>query len=276
MSTPDAGRAGTARGRAGCAAIRAAPDRAVVGLDFDGTLAPIVADPRAARAHPNAVPVLRRLAARLAAVVIVTGRPAAEVVELGALSGVDGLVVLGQYGLQRWSAGTVTTPAPEPGVAVVRDRLPGLLERLAAPEGTWIEDKGHAMAVHTRRTTDPDAALDLLRGPLCALAAETGLHAEPGRMVLELRPAGVDKGAALCATVSAHDATAVLYAGDDLGDLPAYDAVEELRSGGVAGVTVCSGSTEVPELAHRADLVVDGPDGVVRLLALLADDLDTP
>jgi Trehalose-6-phosphatase len=68
-------------------------------------------------------------------------------------------------------------------------------------------------------------------------------------------------------------AEAVLYAGDDLGDLPAFAAVEKLRSDGVPGLLVCSGSSEVGELADRADLVVDGPAGVVRLLAALAAHL---
>jgi trehalose 6-phosphate phosphatase len=65
-----------------------------------------------------------------------------------------------------------------------------------------------------------------------------------------------------------------MYAGDDLGDLPAFAAVDKLRSDGVPGLLVCSGSAEVTELAERADLVVDGPAGVVRLLMALASRLD--
>jgi trehalose 6-phosphate phosphatase len=62
----------------------------------------------------------------------------------------------------------------------------------------------------------------------------------------------------------------VLFAGDDLGDLPAYDAVDALRRGGVPGVLVCSASDEGPvALRERADLVVDGPPGVVALLTTL-------
>jgi trehalose 6-phosphate phosphatase len=46
--------------------------------------------------------------------------------------------------------------------------------------------------------------------------------------------------------------------------------VAELRAAGVPGLTVCSGSEEVAALADVADLVVDGPDGVVALLDGLA------
>lgn len=68
-------------------------------------------------------------------------------------------------------------------------------------------------------------------------------------------------------------AAAVLFGGDDLGDLPAFAAVDRLRSDGIPGLLVCSGSDEVTELRERADVVVDGPQGVVRLLAGLAAQL---
>ena len=64
------------------------------------------------------------------------------------------------------------------------------------------------------------------------------------------------------------------FVGDDLGDLAAFDAVDALRAAGTPGLLVCSGSTEVTALADRADLVVDGPDGVVALLWPSRDALD--
>ncbi|MEU6276755.1 trehalose-phosphatase [Streptomyces populi] len=268
----------TPAGRDALEAILARPARTVVALDFDGTLAPIVPDPDRARAHPDAVPALAALAPRVASVAVVTGRPAGVAVRHGGFAGVPGLehlVVLGHYGAERWDAvsGTVTAPAPHPGVAAVRAELPGFLDRIGAWQGTWIEEKGRAVAVHTRRATDPQAAFEALREPLGELAARHGLIVEPGRMVLELRPPGMDKGVALSEYVREVGAEAVLYAGDDLGDLPAFAAVDKLRSDGVPGLLVCSGSSEVAELAERADLVVDGPPGVVRLLSALAAEL---
>ncbi|MCS0600461.1 trehalose-phosphatase [Streptomyces sp. LP11] len=265
----------TQAGRDGLAALLARPRTAVVGLDFDGTLAPIVADPEQARAHPDAVPALTALAPRIAHVAVITGRPAGVAVRYGGFAGVPGLdhlTVLGHYGAERWDAatGTVTAPAPHPGVAAVRAELPGLLDRVDAWQGTWIEEKGRAVAVHTRRAEDPQAAYEALRAPLADLATRHGLIVEPGRMVLELRPPGMDKGVALAEYVRETGAESVLYAGDDLGDLPAFAAVDKLRSDGIPGLLVCSGSTEVPELATRADLVVAGPEGVTALLRQLA------
>jgi trehalose 6-phosphate phosphatase len=268
----------TPAGRDALEAILTRPTHTVVALDFDGTLAPIVPDPDRARAHPDAVPALAALAPKVASVAVVTGRPAGVAVRHGGFAGVAGLehlVVLGHYGAERWDAvsGTVTAPAPHPGVAAVRAELPGFLDGIGAWQGTWIEEKGRAVAVHTRRAADPQAAFEALREPLGELAARHGLIVEPGRMVLELRPPGMDKGVALMEYVREIGAEAVLYAGDDLGDLPAFAAVDKLRSDGIPGLLVCSGSSEVAELADRADLVVDGPAGVVRLLAALAAHL---
>ncbi|WP_425587413.1 trehalose-phosphatase [Streptomyces shaanxiensis] len=266
----------TQPGRDALAALLARPARALIALDFDGTLAPIVADPEQARAHPDALPALAALAPKVAAVAVITGRPADVAVRYGGFAGVPGLehlVVLGHYGAERWDAvsGEVTAPDPHPGVEAVRAELPGLLEGSDAGQGTWIEDKGHALAVHTRRAADPQGTFDALREPLTDLATRNGLIVEPGRMVLELRPPGMDKGVALSEYVRELGAESVLYAGDDLGDLPAYTAIDKLRSDGTPGLLVCSGSEEVTELSERADIVVDGPEGVVRLLQTLAN-----
>ncbi|MFF5002007.1 trehalose-phosphatase [Streptomyces phaeochromogenes] len=268
----------TPAGRDGLEAIIARPTSAVLAFDFDGTLAPIVPDPEQARAHPDAVPALAAIAPKVASVAVVTGRPAGVAVRHGGFAGVPGLehlVVLGHYGAERWDAvtGTVQAPAPHPGVAEARAELPGFLDSIGAWQGTWIEEKGRAVAVHTRRAQDPQAAFEALREPLAELATRHGLIVEPGRMVLELRPPGMDKGVALGEYVRDIGAESVMYCGDDLGDLPAFAAVEKLRSDGTPGLLVCSGSNEVTELSDRADLVVDGPEGVVRLLAALATKL---
>jgi trehalose 6-phosphate phosphatase len=266
-------RPGTPEGQAGLDALLADPEHALVAADFDGTLSPIVDRPDEARAQPGAVPALTALAAAVGTVAVITGRPPADAVRLGGLETVPGLVVLGHYGWQRWQDGRLTAPAPPPGVDAARAALPGLLAEAGAADGTWIEDKTHALAVHTRRAADPDAALARLRGPLGELAGRLGLAAEPGRFVIELRPPGVDKGSALTGLVRERAARSVLYCGDDLGDLPAFAAIRALRAGGVPGCAVASASPESPQVAAAADLVVDGPDGVVDLLAALAAEL---
>lgn len=255
------------------ALVAAAPE-VLVGLDFDGTLSPIVDDPDRAVIHPDGPRVLAALAPRVRAVVVVTGRPARQVVELGELDKVadalpDGsrLVVMGQYGNERWDGASreFTSPEPPPGLQAFRDELPRLLAAERA-EGAHVEEKGLAVAVHTRRLPDPGAAFARLEEALADAAERHGLSLEPGRMVLEVRAPGMHKGLALETAVEEHGARGVLFAGDDLGDLEAFEAVRTLRDGGMPALLVCSGSQEQEALADLADVVVDGPGGVLDLL----------
>ncbi len=268
----------TLAGGAGLAALLTSPGRALVALDYDGTLAPIVSRPMDALPAPGAIDVLAEISERVGTLAIVTGRPLDALLELSGLAertDLRSLVVLGQYGVQRWDAATKETVSAEalPGVAVVRATLPGLVAD-AAP-GTTIEDKGHALVVHVRRTANPDAALAALAPALQQLAEENGLEAAPGKKVIELRPPGHDKGNCLRTLVAEYDAKSVLFAGDDLGDISAFDAVEAMRVDGVPGITVCSDGPEAPPaLRERADLVVPGAEGIVTLLCVLVAKID--
>jgi trehalose 6-phosphate phosphatase len=250
--------------------MAADPAHALFATDYDGTLAPIVDDPAQAVPAPGAIAALNRLAGQVGTVAIITGRAAADAVSLGGLAKVPGLIVLGHYGGQRWQAGVLSEPPVPAGVQAVREALPGLLAEVSAPEGIRVEDKGTALAVHTRRTADPVAALALLREPLGRLAERTALTLEPGRLVLELRPPGMDKGTALRGLAAERAARAAVFCGDDLGDLTAFAAVRHLRADGIPGCAVASGSPEAPQVAEAADLVVDGPPGIVRFVAALA------
>ena len=262
-------------------AFVAAAERAVVGLDMDGTLSPIVEDPELAHIHPEAPGALAGLAPYVRALAIITGRPARQALALGGLDEVGDtigdlgreLYVLGQYGNERWtsSARRIVSPRPPQGLASFEAELGSLLRRADAT-GAFVEEKGLAVAVHTRRMADPEAALHRLEPPLTELAKRHGLVIEPGRNVLEVRAPGMDKGAAIRRLTDELDAGAFCFAGDDLGDLEAFVAVEELRSAGLPTLLVCSASREQSALRDRADLVVSGPDGVVALLRRLAAD----
>lgn len=247
----------------------------VVGLDFDGTLAPIVDDPDAAHIHPDAPDVLLSLAGVVRAVAVVTGRPARKVLALGGLDevgrriGDEGreLFVFGQYGFERWSSTEqrVVSPRPPRGLSGFLRELPATLREASAGEA-FVEDKGLAIAVHTRRLDDPAGAFERLEPRLRALAERYDMVVEPGRNVIEARSPGSDKGAVVRTLAAAQDAGGFLFAGDDLGDLEAFDAVTELREQGLPTLLVCSASEEEGALVDRSDVVVHGPDGVLDLL----------
>ena len=252
----------------------------VVGLDFDGTLSPIVEDPESAVIHPDAPRVLTELAAQVRAVVVITGRPARQVVALGHLEHVADdlpadaeLMVMGQYGNERWDSRSraFTSPEPPAGLPAFRDELPGLLADADAGDA-HVEEKGLAVAVHTRRLPEAQAAFDRLRERLADAADRHGLLLEPGRLVLEVRAPGMHKGMAVRAAFEEHDGEGVLFVGDDLGDLEAFEAARALSDQGVPTLLVCSGSEEQEALVEISDIVVPGPEGVMALLASYARD----
>ena len=267
----------SATGAGALEAIVRAPSETLIATDFDGTLAPIVDDPEQAYADPNAVSALGRLGELLGAVVVITGRPVRTAVRLGRFRGVAGLqsmTIVGQYGVERWNAADdeYLIPPDPPQIRAVIEELPKILDSLDLAEAR-IEDKGRAIAVHTRSLTDPKAALAKLADPLGDLAARDGLVLEPSKNVWEIRAPGMDKGAALRAIVDQTGARQVIFAGDDLGDLPAFRAIRELAASGVAGLLVCSASTEEAALTELCDVIVDGPPGLAAWLNTLAERL---
>jgi trehalose 6-phosphate phosphatase len=248
---------------------------AVVGLDFDGVLAPIVPEPDRAHIHPDGPDVLIDLSDQVKAIAVVTGRPARQAVALGGLDEVGAaiaerghdLLVLGQYGNERWSAKDrrVLSPRPPKGLASFMIELPDVL-RAEGLGDAHLEEKGLAVAVHTRRMADPKAALAALEPVLRARAEKHGLVLEPGRLVIEVRAPGMNKGEAVRGLQRELRADAFVFIGDDLGDIAAFRAVMDLRQRGMLGLLVCSASEEQPALAELADVIVDGPDGVMHLL----------
>jgi trehalose 6-phosphate phosphatase len=245
---------------------RRAADVAIC-LDFDGTVAPIVDDPEAARLLPGIVELLGPLAGRYAAVALVSGRPATY---LAVHAGAPGVRYLGMYGLEEIVEGRVQV---DPRLEAARPAVAAAAEELArhpavTASGAHLEDKRYAVAVHTRRVADPDRWADPIAEATAAVAAGHGLEVIPGKLVWELRPpVASDKGDAVRQVVAASGASAVVVVGDDRGDLPAFAAAAELGGG---SLRVAVASAEAPrELLDAADLVVEGPEGARDLLERL-------
>jgi trehalose 6-phosphate phosphatase len=146
-----------------------------------------------------------------------------------------------------------------------------VLNDAGAPDA-FVEDKGLAIAVHTRRLDDPAGAFDRLEPRLRDLAERHAMVLEPGRNVIEARSPGMDKGTVVRDLAAETEAAGFLFAGDDLGDVEAFEAVSELADQGLATLLVCSASDEESALVERSDVVVHGPDGVLELLRRLTAD----
>ncbi len=249
------------------------PGRAGVFLDFDGTLSDIVATPDEATAVPGAVEALASLAERLGRVAVVSGRPVAYLAEH--LAGRGGTELIGLYGMQaesgtgRGVAGrgaacryrTVSGPELERWREAVETAAAGAED--AGFASLSVERKSLSVALHYR--SNP-AAAPAVKDLAAALARRSGLSVHQGKMSVELAPAlGIDKGTVV--TEGSSGLQAVMFAGDDVGDLPAFRAVDRLAAQGVATLKVTLGGDELPvEVMRAADVVLDGPAALVELL----------
>ena len=237
----------------------------LVALDFDGTLAPITPHPEDARPLAGVHQVLRDVRATGAALAVVTGRSVSSLLRVSGFGAIPGIVIYGTHGAERWQAGSLRAAAAPPGLEELRERLPGLVAGIARDPDVWVENKSLSLVVHARLTAYPDRVLERLREPVSAAAAAAGLGVRPGREVLEICLPGIDKGTAVRELLGT-DRAAVLYAGDDVGDLDAMVAVNAwAERAGRPGFTVAVGPGDGP-LAGVADVTVPDPQGLLDLL----------
>lgn len=240
------------------------PARSGIFLDFDGTLAEIVPLPGDARPLEGAVEVLQKLGRLYGVVAIVSGRSALELLDwLG-----PDIEIWGVHGSQRTQEGRVIV---SPSLGAYVDQLQTVRAeaeaRLATLEGTVVEDKGAAVNLHYRNAADPEAPRRVSE-IAHELAAAHGLVCVPAKMSYELRPPiETSKAQVVLERSTEAELRAALFVGDDVVDLPAFDALDELARKGLDTLRVAVRSAEAPqELLERADLVVDGPVGVLGLL----------
>ncbi len=240
------------------------PAPVLVASDLDGTLAPIVPRPEDARVPPATLTTLDRLAT-VAHVAIVTGRDLAMARTLAPVPGIEFVASHGH------EASFAASALPAAGAAL-SEGLEGLARDIEARfMGTAlrVERKARSVAFHYR--ADPSLAAPL-RGALRALPEE--LRLQPGRLVLEVLPAGGGKDTALAALTERFRPGSLLVLGDDLTDVAMFEAAR--ASGGrVLVLAIGSGSETPPEIVTAADAVVDQGQ-VGEVLALLVEALTDP
>jgi trehalose 6-phosphate phosphatase len=185
--------------------------RPVLGFDFDGTLAPIVARPEEARISPSLAGKLRRLAAVLP-VVIVSGRRADDLLDrLGFVP----RQVVGNHGADL-RFGPESAAALDAARRILADHRPALTRA-----GVTIEDKGLSLALHYRLAQDKKIATDAIRKALEYVS--TDCSSFTGKMVENVVAAEApDKGSAMHSLVRQYGATCAVFLGDDVNDEPVF------------------------------------------------------
>ena len=237
--------------------------RLAVFLDYDGTLTPIVAHPSQAVLSDAMRDQLARLA-DICPVAVISGRDRADV---ESMVGLAGIYYAGSHGfdISRPDGGREEFGAEfRKALEAAADELE---QRIAYIDGSWVEPKRYAVAVHFRQSAAEAEAL--IRTAIEEVAAaHPGLRLAGGKKIFELRPdIEWDKGMALLHLLGVmgldgNDMTA-LYIGDDETD---EDAFRVLAQGRGIGIVV---GTEHRET--MADYALDDPEQVVEFLGLLAD-----
>ena len=243
-----------ARSIADVVAGLAVSHRLLVGCDFDGTLAPIVGDPAAARALPGGLPALVGLAALPRThVALISGRARGVLAEL--VANPAGVILIGSHGGE-WGSDFGDTMTVEQ-TRLLRSAVRAVTAIVADEPGALVEKKPGSVAVHVRRTTRGAAArilAEVAQGP----AQWPGVSVIAGKEVLELSVVHATKGAAIARLRELFEPTATVYLGDDTTDETAF----EILGGADVGFKVGSGPT-------AAGVRIDGPPDVVAVLASL-------
>lgn len=244
------------------------PAPLLVAGDLDGTLAPIVPRPEDARVPPATLTALERLAT-VAHVAVVTGR---DLATARALAPVPGVEFVASHGHEASFAAS-TLPGADAAVSGSLQELAGDIEVRFAGTALRVERKARSVAFHYR--ADPSLAAPL-REALRELPE--GLRIQPGRLVLEVLPAGGGKDTALSALIERFRPGSVLVLGDDLTDVAMFEAAAAFRAeGGHVLVLAIGGGSETPTgVVAAADAVVE-QEQVGEALALLTEALaDAP
>jgi trehalose-phosphatase len=280
--------------RALAARVAAPAGRILVILDFDGTLSEIDPDPMGATIDSGALRALRRLA-RVAeamperlALAILTGRAVPDVV---ARVRVGGLRYLGNHGLEAsWLprhgnvrslvAGAAGRAAGSGSAGAAAQLGRSVAVALGDPDWLFVELKGGSVAFHYRRAPDPAEAGRAIGAVVDdrLAAGHLDLERSDGRMIVELRPAGAGgKGAAVERLLAELAPASVLAMGDDRSDVEGFRLLASERGSGLLSalnVGVHDRTATPPELVEAADVMLDTPRDVGRLLNALAGALE--
>jgi trehalose 6-phosphate phosphatase len=232
------------------------PGSVALFTDIDGTLAPIVPTPDMSEISDEIRDSLRRLSRECLLVAAISGRKTEDA--LGLL-GLEDVVYFGNHGFEIL-----------PYLRSVSE-LEQLAKEELAPGGAFVEEKGITASVHYRNVGREvgERSVEFVKSE----GERLGLRITVGRGVVEARPPiRADKGTAVRTLIEEYRPEKAMFMGDDTTDLDAFRELERLREEGRLREILRVGvaSEEGPqEIRIEADIVVDGVDGVGRVLRTL-------
>ncbi|MCU1397665.1 MAG: trehalose-phosphatase [Acidimicrobiales bacterium] len=231
----------------------------LLGVDVDGTLAPIVSRPELARLEPMAREAIERLVATPGVTVaVVSGRPLADLRHRFEIP--SGALLIGSHGAEIGTEVDRRTPDEE---VLMQSTTTSLKATGAELHGSWIEHKPLAVAFHVRQADDHQGELAL------AALQDTfervpGLTMHRGHKVLEFAVRPTSKRLAFGQLVSRLEPTTAMFIGDDSSDEAVFGSLREAD----VSIKVGPGTTAAQ---HR----LAGPAQVVALLDALQRGIST-
>lgn len=209
----------------------------LVVCDYDGTLAPIVADPDRAFPRPESIAALRSLARRPGVTAaVVSGRALSDLRRLSGLDAEPGVVLVGSHGAELDT--DLSRGLPPEAARRLGELRRALGELVAGRDGVGLEVKPGSVAVHVRRAA-PEVGAAVLDAVRAGPARWPEVSVTEGKAVIELAVVRTDKGDALELLRRRCGAGAVLFVGDDVTDERAFARL----SGADVGVKVGEGDT---------------------------------
>jgi trehalose-phosphatase len=229
----------------------------LVGVDVDGTLAPIVSRPELSQLAPDALDALSHLTEAVGVTVaVVSGRPLTDLRHRFDIP--SGVILLGSHGAE---VGTEVDQRTVEEQQLIDETVAELELITAKLPGSWIEHKPLAVALHVRQS-DPDVGEAVLAEAFAKFDAVDELTLHRGHKVLELAIRPVSKTIAFAHLRSRLEPSATFFIGDDQSDEHVFSS---LLPSDVA-VKVGPGPTTA---AHR----LKSPTEVVAFLRNLAERL---
>jgi len=225
------------------------PGEVLIVTDYDGTIAPIVADPRRALPVPEALEHLSALVTLTRSVAVLSGRTEES---LRGFVPVPGVALIGENGIE------ALTPDEAARLRDINARARAVVARWP---GVVIEGKTASLSVHFR--SQPEVASELEEA-LTELIAGSGLMMVANRMVFDIQSRRGSKVRTMRRLMRETRPSAVLYAGDSRDDAQVHRCLKTART---ARLSIGIRSTEMPVgLFKNADLILDGPEQMVTLL----------
>ncbi|MFC1932116.1 trehalose-phosphatase [Chloroflexota bacterium] len=242
--------------------------------DVDGTISLTAPTPQQAEVSPLCRHYLSILCHQLALVAAISGRPAVEVKNM---VNIDGIVYIGNHGLERWTEGHSEFLKDVRDYPKVIKTAIDELTPLLSIEGISIENKGVTASIHYRLCPEPQLAERRI-----LIAVENSPHAKSLQIMREskyavnlLPPVGVDKGTALLNLIQEYNLHGGIYLGDDITDINAFRAIQAAaRNPDFQGFAIGITGPEMPEeLEAEADFTLNGVSDVECFLKWMSQTL---